>query len=267
MSTTVLSTVHLLSRGLIVLMAVFPAAACSQETSELPPRVAALREELSRERDAPGRRELLEKKTEALRGVAEMSEAFLLREWLERKQDGEVPPDVKVRAALAGRLEKAIREELAGDDATRKAAAATIVGTLAAPPAGYGSECPDVLVQLLRNLVPDLVTLTRDADAMARAAAARALGRVGTSPEKSVPALATLLADRDITVRRAAARALAYHGGDRGPEPLALPHFWDRTREEVRAAFAAVPSCGRQGTRGPGRRGAPCLSGGHPSSG
>jgi HEAT repeat protein len=133
-----------------------------------------------------------------------MRRAFILQEWHFQEQDEKI---LKINRAaqerLAERFEKHLHKLLAdGDVLTRVAAVNMIaeVGTAFDPDPSRGA--------FARRLTADLLKQIEEKDPTVRAAAARAVGKIGAATDLVTPVLDKLLQNGALTDRQAAAEAL-----------------------------------------------------------
>jgi len=174
------------------------------KTEVAPPR---LRDE-KQNRDAQDywrifRTKNLTKHADDLRSLGEMSKALLLQEWTTQA------PDTDVRELLIKRFRNSLREALTTGTPAQLVAAAALIAESAGNARRQQTQQADLL-KLFTDMMPELIDLTRNANADVRGTAAIALGQIQPEPAKAVPALENLLAnDSVVPVRRAAARAMS----------------------------------------------------------
>lgn len=183
--------------------------------------VQALEAALSRRVEtAATRKTELDKLIADLRTPGEMGQALLLTNWGDeaiKPPEGDpeevakaIKNDRKLREELFGNFLKKVGELVkAGDPATR-AAVATLVGEFGASArSGFVSERKLRVVEELPEFVKPLAALAeKDKVPEVRAAAAGALAKLRSDPEKTGAALEAMLKDANPEVRRAAAAAL-----------------------------------------------------------
>jgi HEAT repeat protein len=209
---------------LVVLAAtLWAAAAAGAEPASSDP-VEQLREALRAGRDSDtseaaltGRENNVKLRADGLNRLPDLGRALLLEEWRDEERDsGAGAIDRAVRAKLATRFRTGVQEVLRKGDALRRAAAANLVGEIAAN--ARASRFRSVVVgRMLGELAPDLAKATTDAAPSVREAAAVALSKIDdparpkarlVAVEVAVPAYKKMLAMQDAASRRVAAAAL-----------------------------------------------------------
>lgn len=187
----------------VLLIALGCASAGGAEATSTDP-VEQLRLVLRENVDPATRPAALEKSVKALRTIGEMSRALALPDWREDPES----PDLKIRAALAERLQANLQHALTGTNvsAAGRLAAIGLAGSLAT-----GAQRGDPRREISANLGKDLEKIVRNhADQpRIRAAAALALAKSYAAPQPVAEALGSLLKSPDnLVLRRAGARGL-----------------------------------------------------------
>jgi HEAT repeat protein len=155
-------------------------------------------------RDPEGRRQLLQKRAEALHTISDLRRALLLDAWRDEDPDIKLAEaDASVRRAIAKRFDQAVRAALRTGMPTSRQAVADMIADVGVTAKGFGTKSG-----LMREFVPDLVELLKQPELGVRQAAARALGQINPDPAVAVPALAGLLDSPSVADRTAAADGL-----------------------------------------------------------
>ncbi len=160
-----------------------------------------------------------EKLVQGITGIDNLGEALLLlSDWDSfYSSDGKTVP---ARAILTKRLDESIRKVFSGEDLAKKAALATVLGTMADQAMNTRRVFVDgpnnSLVRCINGFLPELIKQAGSPDAGVRLAVANSLGRFTFGTEAAVPAIAELMADKDAGVRRAAAEALVRQAREGG---------------------------------------------------
>jgi HEAT repeat protein len=181
---------------------------------------------------------------ERLRGLTELSQAAVLREWRDEDVDERVAAvDRGHRAVLLRRFEQAVRDVFARGDVRSQVAVADLIGYL-----GVQARAPGTRHSIGYPFGPDLARLVRSGEPAIRAAAAEALGRIHPDLEIALPALGSLLEAPDAAERLAATRALVSlvqvvsQLNSHSKNPAGVPAT---RRDVVAVSQAVVPVAGR----------------------
>jgi HEAT repeat protein len=152
------------------------------------------------------RREVLQKKVDALRTLSDFRRALQLTEW---KDDHREPLlreiDQTMRTEVGNRFRKGVERVIQLGSPAAKIAVADMLAEMGAStrsldPADQGG--------FTRTFEPELARLLKDNDARVEAAAARALGKINADPKAAVRDLKGPLQSNDVSLRRAAAQGL-----------------------------------------------------------
>jgi HEAT repeat protein len=153
------------------------------------------------------RRDTLEKRVAAIKSIGDMRRALVLTEWKDTLGSPRTIQEIDqfYRTKLGHNFKDALNLAVDKGDTTSRLAVATMLGEIGA---SVRALTPTDLSGFGRELAPILIRLTTDRDAMVRATAARALGRVNPMPGPAAAALKTLLEKGTVAQRRAAADGL-----------------------------------------------------------
>jgi HEAT repeat protein len=179
--------------------------------------VAGLGQALRQDRDVPAdadilafRKTNLAKHTAAVRGVADLGRALVLREW--RYENEKLDPrlseiDEEAWEKLAARFDEAVVKELRQGEVLAQLATLDVLGGLGGQVRSTGPLAAALHAHLAGFTGP-LVKLSGEAKSVdVRAAALRTLGRVQPNPLDASAALGQALAADEVALRRAAADA------------------------------------------------------------
>lgn len=192
------------------------------------------------------RRANLQKKVDALKTIGELRRALSLKEWEDpsrvvvNKAVREI--DTQMRTLVAARLTKGIQDAVAKGDANARLAVANLIAELGPTIRGAKNERHGYA----RSLVPEVLTLAKDADPRVRLEALRALGSIFPRPEDAVPVFEKNLKGDNVRFKRLAATSLAQlvrvvsHLASPGRGATGV----EATRDEVlETARAVIPAC------------------------
>jgi len=152
------------------------------------------------------RERLLTQRIDALRSISDMRLGLQLQDWSGDLDSVDEKSLVlrKVRAILANRFKKAIRDTLRYGSTTARLAAMNLLAE-----SGVLIRTPDDPKGIGRGFAPDLANIVEHGNIPAiQETAARALGQLFPSPQVAVPALRKLLESSLAAERRAAASGL-----------------------------------------------------------
>jgi HEAT repeat protein len=205
------------------------------------------------------RKKLVEARLPSLRSVGDLYRALTLGGWKDDPRDQQQFQinaaryrqeialwnlDHDLRRKLADRLVSALQEGGRHKQASRRQAAATLIGEIGGGTPGQGPPVPQ---ELSEALAAEAARLARkDPDAAVRAAAARALGKLPADPAKIAATLQEILGEQHEVPRRAAAAGLldlarAARKRSHQPQP---PTGADARADATATAVAAVRAAG-----------------------
>lgn len=165
----------------------------------------AVRDPMKNPDELEYRQRSLTKKAEAIQSIGDLRRALQLQEWRDEDRDTKVADvDKPIRALVAEKFEKAVRDVLQHGNPVGQMAAANLLGELGISVRGAGMNKGGAA----RPLGEDVAKLLDAKDSRVREAAARALGKINPDPDVAVPALGRVLAKDDLGQRRAAAAGL-----------------------------------------------------------